>query len=448
MNQPAFEPTAEQDELDLDALWLPFTHNRLYKKQPRLIERAAGMYYHTPDGRRLLDGLSGLWCSNAGHRHPKIVAAVKAQLDELDYAVAFQVGHPKAFALASRLAALAPEPLNHVFFANSGSEACDTALKIALAYHKARGDGGRYRLIGREKGYHGVGFGGISVGGIAPNRKAFAGAMLPGVDHLRHTVDPAHMAFSRGQPEWGAHLAEDLERLVALHDASTIAAVIVEPMQGSAGVIVPPVGYLERLREICDAHGILLIFDEVITGFGRLGHWFGAERVGVTPDIVTFAKGVTSGVVPLGGVVVSDTVHDAFMQGPEHLLELFHGYTYSGHPLACAAGLATLEVYEEESLFARALGLEPVLERVVHSLREEPNVVDIRNFGLAAAVELAPRAGAAGLRGMEVFQHCFERGVMLRCTGDIIALGPACIAQASEIEAMGEALRDALRAVA
>lgn len=448
MNQPAFDPSAQQDELDLDALWLPFTHNRLYKKQPRLVERAEGMYYHTPDGRRLLDGLSGLWCSNAGHRHPRIVAAVKAQLDELDYAVAFQVGHPKAFALASRLAALAPAPLNHVFFANSGSEACDTALKIALAYHKARGDGGRYRLIGREKGYHGVGFGGISVGGIAPNRKAFAGAMLPGVDHLRHTHDLAHMAFSRGQPEWGAHLAEDLERLVGLHDASTIAAVIVEPMQGSAGVIVPPLGYLERLREICDAHGILLIFDEVITGFGRLGHWFGAERVGVTPDIVTFAKGVTSGVVPLGGVVVSDTVHDAFMQGPEHLLELFHGYTYSGHPLACAAGLATLEVYEDEGLFARALGLEPVLERVVHSLREEPNVVDIRNFGLAAAVELAPRAGAAGLRGMEVFQHCFERGVMLRCTGDIIALGPACIAQASEIEALGEALRDALRAVA
>lgn len=448
MNQPAFDPSAQQDELDLDALWLPFTHNRLYKKQPRLVERAEGMYYHTPDGRRLLDGLSGLWCSNAGHRHPRIVAAVKAQLDELDYAVAFQVGHPKAFALASRLAALAPAPLNHVFFANSGSEACDTALKIALAYHKARGDGGRYRLIGREKGYHGVGFGGISVGGIAPNRKAFAGAMLPGVDHLRHTHDLAHMAFSRGRPAWGAHLAEDLERLVALHDASTIAAVIVEPMQGSAGVIVPPLGYLERLREICDAHGILLIFDEVITGFGRLGHWFGAERVGVTPDIVTFAKGVTSGVVPLGGVVVSDTVHDAFMQGPEHLLELFHGYTYSGHPLACAAGLATLEVYEDEGLFARALGLEPVLERVVHSLREEPNVVDIRNFGLAAAVELAPRAGAAGARGLEVFQHCFERGVMLRCTGDIIALGPACIAQASEIEALGEALRDALRAVA
>ncbi|MEQ8661584.1 MAG: aspartate aminotransferase family protein [Gammaproteobacteria bacterium] len=448
MQQPVPEAKVERDELDLDALWLPFTHNRLFKQQPRLVERAAGMYYHTPDGRRLLDGLSGLWCCNAGHRHPAIVDAVKAQLDELDYAVAFQVGHPKAFALASRLAALAPAPLNHVFFANSGSEACDTALKIALAWHKARGDGGRYRLIGREKGYHGVGFGGISVGGIAPNRKAFAGALLPGVDHLRHTLDREHMAFSRGQPSWGAHRAEDLERLVALHDATTIAAVIVEPMQGSAGVIVPPIGYLERLREICDAHGILLIFDEVITAFGRLGDWFGAGRLGVTPDIMTFAKGVTNGLVPLGGVIVSDAVHDAFMQGPEELLELFHGYTYSGHPLACAAGLATLAVYEDEGLFARARGLEHVLERSVHGLAAEPNVIDIRNFGLAAAVELAPRAGAPGARGMAVFQHCYEHGVMLRCTGDTIVLGPACVASPGEIEAMVEALCDALRAVA
>ena len=316
MNEAVTPPGPGHHDLDLDALWLPFTHNRLFKRHPRLVERAAGMYYETPDGRRILDGLSGLWCSNAGHRHPHIVAAVKAQLDVLDYAVSFQVHHPRAFELASRLAVLAPDPLEHVFFTGSGSEACDTALKIALAYHKARGEGGRYRLIGREKGYHGVGFGGISVGGMSPNRKAFAGALLPGVDHLRHTHDLAHMAYSRGQPDWRAPRAEDLERLVALHDASTIAAVIVEPLQGSAGVIVPPRGYLERLREICTRHGILLIFDEVITGFGRLGHAFAAERFGVTPDILTFAKGVTSGVVPLGGVIVSRAVHDAFMQGP------------------------------------------------------------------------------------------------------------------------------------
>ncbi|MGE0484105.1 MAG: aspartate aminotransferase family protein [Gammaproteobacteria bacterium] len=436
----------DDDALDLDALWLPFTHNRLFKKAPRLVERAEGMYYTTPDGRRLLDGLSGLWCCNAGHRHPHIVAAVKEQLDELDYAVAFQVHHPQAFRLASALAARAPGSLNHVFFAGSGSEACDTALKVALAYHKARGEGGRYRLIGRELGYHGVGFGGIAVGGMANNRKAFAGAMLPGVDHLRHTRDLEHMAFSRGQPEWGAELAEDLERLVALHDASTIAAVIVEPMQGSAGVIVPPIGYLERLREICTRHGILLIFDEVITGFGRLGHWFAAERFGVQPDIVTFAKGVTSGVVPLGGVIVSDAVHEAFMQGPEHLVELFHGYTYSGHPLACAAGLAALEVYEREDLFAAARRLEVSLERAVHGLRDEPHVIDIRNCGLAAAVELAPRPGAPSMRGLEVFQHCFERGVMVRYTGDTLAVGPACIASLGEIEAMVEALRDGIRA--
>jgi len=448
MNEPMSHREAVSDDIDLDALWLPFTHNRLFKKRPRLVDRAEGMYYQTPGGRRLLDGLSGLWCCNAGHRHPRIVDAVKRQLDELDYAVAFQVHHPRAFDLASRLAALAPGDLNHVFFTGSGSEACDTALKIALAYHKARGDAGRYRLIGREKGYHGVGFGGISVGGMSPNRKAFAGALLPGVDHLRHTHDLAHMAYSRGQPVWGAHRAEDLERLIALHDASTIAAVIVEPMQGSAGVIVPPVGYLERLREICTRHGILLIFDEVITGFGRVGHWFAAERFDVQPDLLTFAKGVTSGVVPLGGVIASDAVHDAFMHGPEHLVELFHGYTYSGHPLACAAGLAALDVYEDERLFARARGLEAVLERAVHSLQGEPYVIDIRNFGLAAAVELAPREGAPSMRGLEVFQHCFDRGVMVRYTGDTIALGPACIASPSEVEALCEAVRDAVHAIA
>jgi beta-alanine--pyruvate transaminase len=334
-----------------------------------------------------------------------------------------------------------------VFFANSGSEAVDTALKIALAYHRARGEGGRFRLIGREKGYHGVGFGGISVGGIVANRKAFAPALLPGVDHLPHTHDLARMAFSRGMPAWGAHLADELERLVRLHDPSTIAAVIVEPMQGSAGVIVPPKGYLERLRDICDRYGILLVFDEVITGFGRLGHYFAAERFGVTPDIITFAKGVNSGMVPLGGAIVRREIHDAFMQGPEHLVELFHGYTYSAHPLACAAGLAALEVYREEGLMERARRLEPLLEEAVHSLRDEPHVIDIRNLGMAAAIELAPREGEASKRAMEVFHWCFDNGAMVRYTGDIIALGPALIAQESDIERIVETVRRGLRTV-
>jgi beta-alanine--pyruvate transaminase len=446
MNEPAPQLHGGEDVSDLEALWLPFTHNRLFKKQPRLISRAQGMYYETPDGRRILDGLSGLWCSNAGHRHPTIVAAVKAQLDELDYAVAFQAHHPAAFLLANRLTAVAPADLNHVFFVNSGSEACDTALKIALAYHKARGEGGRFRLIGRERGYHGVGFGGMSVGGMPANRKAFASALLPGVDHLPHTHSLEHMAFSRGQPNWGAHLADDLERLVALHDASTIAAVIVEPMQGSAGVIVPPLGYLERLREICTRHGILLIFDEVITAFGRLGGWFSCDRFGVQPDLITFAKGVTSGVVPLGGVLVSDPIYDAFMTGPEHLVEFFHGYTYSGHPLACAAGLASLAVYADEHLFEHALAMETVLESAIHGLRDEPHVIDIRNLGLAAAVELKPRPDAPARRGLEVFQYCFDHGVMVRYSGDTIAIGPATIVSAEEIATIVATLREALRA--
>ncbi len=432
----------------LEALWLPFTHNRHFKKHPRLVSAAEGMYYTTPDGRRVLDGLSGLWCCNAGHRHPRIVAAVKAQLDELDYAVAFQVQHPKAFELANALTAAAPGDLNHVFFTNSGSEAVDTALKVALAYHQARGDGGRYRLIGRAKAYHGVGFGGISVGGMTANRKAFAGALLPGVDHLPHTHNLEQMAFTRGQPSWGAHLADELENIVALHDASTIAAVIVEPMQGSAGVIVPPLGYLERLRAICDKYGILLIFDEVITGFGRIGELFSPTRLNVLPDILSFAKGITSGMVPLGGVLVRDHVYQAFMQGPEHLVEFFHGYTYSGHPLACAAGLAALEVYRDEELFARARRLEPLLAEAVHALRGEPHVIDIRNFGLAAAVELTPRADGVSLRAMEIFERCFEQGVMLRYTGDILALGPAATASEDELGIMVDTLRRAIRAVA
>ena len=447
MNERASTPATPLAGLDLDALWLPFTHNRLFKHDPRLVVEASGMYYTTGDGRRIIDGLSGLWCCNAGHRHPKIVEAVTRQLGRLDYSPPFQTMHDKGFELASALAALAPADLDHVFFANSGSEAVDTALKIALAYHHARGDAGRFRFIGRAKGYHGVGFGGISVGGMVNNRKAYAPALLPGVDHLPHTHDLSQMAFSRGMPTWGAHLADELERIVQLHDASTIAGVIVEPMQGSAGVIVPPVGYLERLRELCDRHGILLIFDEVITGFGRLGHYFAAERFGVTPDMITFAKGVNSGMVPLGGAIVRKGIYNAFMQGPEHLVELFHGYTYSAHPLACAAGLAALAVYREEGLMARARELEPSLETAIHSLRGEPHVIDVRNLGLAAAIELAPRPGNATKRAMEVFHRCFDRGAMVRYTGDIVAIGPATIAQHTEIDRIIDLIRDALRSI-
>jgi beta-alanine--pyruvate transaminase len=438
---------SDQSQLDLESLWMPFTHNRLFKKHPRLVTAAEGMYYTSHDGREILDGMAGLWCCNAGHRHPMIVEAVKQQLDVLDYAVAFQSHHTKAFELAARLAKHAPAQLNHVFFSNSGSEACDTALKIALAYHKVRGDAARFRLIGRVKGYHGVGFGGMSVGGMTPNRAAFASALLPGVDHLPHTHDIEHMAFSRGQPDWGAHLADELERLVALHDAATIAAVMIEPVQGSAGVIVPPLQYLERIRQICTRHGILLIFDEVITGFGRLGEWFSPDRFSVVPDMITFAKGVTSGMVPLGGVLVRHDIYDAFMTGPEHLVEFFHGYTYSGHPLACAAGLAALEVYESEGLFERAKTLEPVLADAVHALRGEPHVIDIRNLGLAAAVESAPRDDAPSKRGMEIFHRCFDNGLMVRYTGDIIAIGPPLIIDERQIAFMIDTLCDAIRAV-
>ena len=447
MNEP--QPMlGTQPALDLEPLWMPFTHNRLFKKEPRIVVQALGMYYTSADGRQILDGLSGLWCSNAGHRHPKIVEAVKQQLDTLDYAPPFQTMHNKGFELAARLTAATGRGFTRAFFANSGSEAVDTALKIALAYHKARGDAGRFRFIGRAKGYHGVGFGGISVGGMVANRKAFASALLPGVDHLPHTHDLAQMAFSRGQPTWGTHLADELERLVQLHDAATIAAVIVEPMQGSAGVIVPPVGYLLRLRELCTRHGILLIFDEVITGFGRLGGLFSADRFGVVPDIIAFAKGITSGVVPLGGALVQEDIYAAFMTGAEHLVEFFHGYTYSGHPLACAAGLAALEVYRTEGLFERARSLEPVLADAMHSLRGEPHVIDVRNLGLAAAVELEPRAGAASTRAMEIFHHCFDHGAMVRYTGDMIAVGPALIISEAEIAQLVDTIRRAIRAVA
>jgi beta-alanine--pyruvate transaminase len=431
---------------DLEAFWLPFTANRQFKAKPRLFVRAEGMHYYTDDGRQVLDGFSGLWCCNAGHGRKPIVEAIQRQAATMDYAPAFQMSHPQAFQLATRVAHLAPDPLRHVFFCNSGSEAVDTALKIALAWQRTRGEAARTRLIGRERGYHGVGFGGIAVGGIPANRKMF-GAMLAGVDHLAHTHAPEKNAFSRGQPSWGAHLADELERLVALHDASTIAAVIVEPVAGSTGVLVPPLGYLERLRDITRRHGILLIFDEVITAFGRLGGAFAADVFKVVPDMITFAKGVTSGSVPMGGVIVTDEIYRTFMAGPPAAIELFHGYTYSAHPLACAAGLATLQLYEDEGLFARAARIAPAFEKALHSLKGEPHVVDIRNCGLAGAIELAPRPGAPNARGFETFIACYEKGVLVRSTGDIIALAPALIAEEAHITQMVETLREVLRAL-
>jgi beta-alanine--pyruvate transaminase len=430
----------------VDAYWMPFTHNRYFKRNPRMLARAEGAYYTSATGERYFDCLSGMWCTPLGHAHAGIADAVARQVKELDYSPAFQFGHPKVFALAERVAALAPDGLGHVFFTNSGSEAVDTALKIAVAYHRMRGDASRTRIIGREKGYHGVGMGGISVGGMVANRKMFAPLMLQGVDHLPHTHSIPNMAFSRGQPAWGAHLADELERIVALHDASTIAAVIVEPMQGSAAVIVPPQGYLERLRAICDKHGILLIFDEVITGFGRLGAPFGAQRLGVTPDVITFAKAVTNGVVPMGGVIVRDEIHDAFMTGPDYAVELFHGYTYSGHPLAAAAGLASLDAYDKDRLFDRVRELEPVLERAVHTLRDEPGVIDIRNFGLTAAVEFQPLEGKPGLRTLKIFEHALTQGQMFRMSGESIAMGPPFISTPAELENMIEVRRKSIRA--
>jgi beta-alanine--pyruvate transaminase len=432
---------------DLDSYWMPFTANRQFKAKPRLLVAAEGMHYTSADGRRILDGTAGLWCVNAGHARREIAEAVHRQALALDYAPGFQMGHPVAFEAAARLAALLPGDLDHVFFANSGSEAVDTALKIALAYHRARGEGQRTRLIGRERGYHGVGFGGISVGGIAATRRVF-GSLLPGVDHLPHTHDRAHQAFSRGQPEWGAHLADALERIVALHDASTIAAVIVEPMAGSTGVLAPPRGYLERLRQICDRHGLLLIFDEVITGFGRLGASFAAERFALIPDMVTCAKGLTNGTVPMAGVVVRKGIHDAFMTGPENAVELPHGYTYSGHPLAAAAALATLDIYRREDLFARAKGLEAYWEDAVHSLKGVPHVVDLRNIGLAAGIELEPVAGKPGARAYDAFVACFERGLLVRQTGDIIALSPPLVVERAQIDEMFGLLGAVLKAAA
>jgi beta-alanine--pyruvate transaminase len=433
---------------DLAAYWMGFTSNRAFKKNPRLLARAKDMHYFTPEGRSILDSTAGLWCINAGHGRPKIVAAIQAQAEELDYAPPFQFGHPKAFALAARVAAWAPAGLDHVFFTNSGSEAVDTALKIALGYHNVRGDGARQRLIGRERAYHGVGFGGTAVGGMVANRKVF-GTLLAGVDHLPTTYNRAEQAFTKGEPEWGAHLADELDRLVGLHDASTIAAIIVEPMAGSTGVLPPPKGYLQKLRAICDKHGILLIFDEVICGFGRLGHAFAANRYGVVPDMITFAKGVTSGTVPMGGVVVSKKIHDAFMKGPEHAVELLHGYTYSAHPLACAAGLATLELYDEEDLFNRALKLEPVLAEAAHSLRGLPNVVDIRNCGLTAAIELAPLPDMPGKRGYAAMESAFhDHDLLIRLAGDSIILTPPLIVSEAQIGEIVDKVGKVIRAVA
>jgi beta-alanine--pyruvate transaminase len=433
---------------DLEAFWLPFTPNRAFKAAPRLIARAKDMHYYTPDGRALIDGTAGLWCTNAGHNRAPIVAAIQAQAAELDYSPGFQFSHPKAFELASRVAALAPGDLDHVFFCNSGSEAVDTALKIALAYHNVRGEGARTRLIGRERGYHGVGFGGISVGGIVANRRFF-GALLAGVDHLPATYNREHQAFSKGEPEWGAHLADDLERIVALHDASTIAAVIVEPMAGSTGVLPPPKGYLQRLRAICNKYGILLIFDEVITGFGRLGHAFAAERYGVIPDLITFAKGITSGTVPMGGVLVRKPIYDAFMRGPEHVVELFHGYTYSAHPLACAAGLAALELYRDEELFERAKKLEPVWADAMMQLKGLPNVLDIRCVGLTAGIDLASRPNAVGRRGYDAMVNAFtEQNLVVRVTGDTLALTPPLIVSEAEIGQIFAKVADAIKSVA
>jgi len=438
---------AEAKEVSLEqaAFWMPFTANRQFKKAPRLLARAEGMYYWTPDGRQVLDGTAGLWCVNAGHCRPKIVEAVKRQVAQMDFAPTFQMGHPIAFEFAERLARIAPEGFSRVFFTNSGSESADTALKIALAYHRARGEAGRYRLIGRERGYHGVNFGGMAVGGITANKKFF-GPGVAGVDHSRHTHDPARNAFSRGQPKHGQEFADELERLCQLHDPSTIAAVIVEPVAGSAGVLVPPLGYLERLREICTRHGILLIFDEVITGFGRLGKPFGSQHFGVMPDLFTTAKGMTNATVPMGAVFVKDSIFEAFMQGGEGI-ELFHGYTYSGHPLACAAGIATLEVYEEEGLLTRAAGLAKHWEDAAHALKGAPHVADIRNCGLMAAIELEPRAGQPGKRGYEVFVKAFEAGVLIRVTGDTIALSPPLIVERAQIERLFDCVSTMLRSV-
>ncbi len=432
----------------LDELWLPFTANRTFKRAPRMLVAANGMYYTAADGRQILDGTAGLWCVNAGHCRESITAAIREQAGVMDYAPPFQMAHPLAFELAQQLAHMLPGDLDHVFFTNSGSEAVDTALKIALAYWQAKGEPERVRFVGRARGYHGVGFGGTAVGGIEPNRRQFAAQLPAAVDHLPHTHDLAANAFTRGQPRSGAQLADALEDLVRTRGAHTIAAVIVEPVAGSTGVLVPPVGYLERLREICDAHGILLIFDEVITGFGRLGSAFGATKFGVTPDMMTLAKGITNAAVPMGAVCLRRGIYDAIVENAPAGIELFHGYTYSGHPLAAAAGLATLDLYASEGLFDRAESLEPVVADAVHSLRGSPHVIDLRSIGVVGGIELEPRPGAPGARGFETFLKCFEAGVLVRSTGDTIALSPPLIVEPGQVAQMIDTVRTALRSVA
>jgi beta-alanine--pyruvate transaminase len=440
MNDRAVNPP------DMNAFWMPFTANRQFKSAPRLLSSAKGMYYTSHDGRRILDGTAGLWCVNAGHCRDEIVAAVQAQAAEMDFAPTFQMGHPKAFEAATKIAKHTPGDLKRIFFTNSGSEAVDTALKIALAYHRVRGEGQRTRFISRERAYHGVGFGGTSVGGIPANRKAYSGAMLPAVDHLPHTLNIKEAAFSKGQPTWGAHLADELERLVTLHDASTIAAVIVEPVAGSTGVIVPPQGYLQRLREICDKHGILLIFDEVITGWGRLGTPFAAQFFNVTPDLLTMAKGTNNAAAPLGAVAASERIHDAIVNGTAAGIELFHGYTYSGHPIATAAACATIDLYERDQLFARAAKMAPFFEAEIHKLRGAKHVIDVRNIGLIGGVELASRDGAVGARAYDAFVRCFQKGVMVRMAGDILAFSPPLIIEEEQIvelfKTVGEVLKE------
>ncbi|MNU89340.1 Omega-amino acid--pyruvate aminotransferase [compost metagenome] len=429
---------------DLAPFWMPFTANRSFKAHPRLLASARDMHYFTPDGRPILDGTAGLWCVNAGHARRPIVEAIQRQAEVLDYAPTFQLGHPLVFELAARLGMLFPADIDHVFFAGSGSEGVDTALKIALAYQQAKGQPERTRLIGRQKGYHGVGFGGISVGGLENNRRGFP--TLPGVDHLSHTLNLDEAAFSRGQPTWGAHLADDLESLIWSHGAETIAAVIVEPLSGSAGVIVPPVGYLERLRELTTRHGILLIFDEVITGFGRIGGATASETLGVIPDLLVCAKGLTNGAVPMGAVGVRGEIYQAVVNDASAPgIEFFHGYTYSGHPLAAAAGLATLDVYESEDLFQRATDMAPYWEEAVHGLKGQPHVIDIRNLGMVAAVELAPRPDAPGARAAEVFHRAFDEGALIRVTGDVIALSPPLIISREQIDELIGRLADILR---
>ena len=433
---------------DLASFWMPFTANRQFKQAPRLLSEAKGMYYKTPDGREILDGCAGLWCVAAGHCRDEIVKAVQEQVGRLDFAPSFQMGHPLAFETASRLAAITPPGLNRIFFTNSGSESADTALKVALAYHRARGDSGRSRFIGRERSYHGVNFGGMSVGGIPGNRKVFGNSVLPGVDHLPHTHDIARNAFSKGQPVHGVEFADELERLVALHDASNIAAVIIEPMAGSTGVLLPPKGYLEKLRAICDKHGILLIFDEVITGFGRLGGAFAYDAFGVKPDIMTMAKAINNATIPMGAIAVKQEVHDAIVDSaPEGGMEFMHGYTYSAHPVACAAANATLALYEREQLFKRAGELAPYFEAAVHALKSAKHVIDIRNFGLVAGIEMSPRAGAAGKRGYEALVKCFGKGLLVRTTGDIVAVSPPLIVEKAQIDRIFSTIAEVLATI-